>query len=88
MNRYKGGARVTSDKINFVRANVVNYQCINPFTDMRALQEVKELLCKNGFYKNPPSMIMDTSIQNIIQEAKGEHPMRHTSTTARKLKSV
>lgn len=88
MRRYTGGCRVSADKIEFVRTNVPDYNKINPYLDRFAVQRIKELLCANGFYKNPPSMIMDTAIQNIICEAQDQKPFRHTSSSARKLKTI
>lgn len=66
---------ITQEKINFIKT-IKNFEKINAFLDLPKINEIKLMLIENGFYKNKPTEIKDSSIVNLIIKAQGKKPMR------------
>lgn len=60
------------EKVEYIRANVQNFQKINPFLDLSKISEIKERLVHAGFYKlNCLPTITDSCIINLLLKAQG-----------------
>jgi hypothetical protein len=71
-------------KIEFIQ-NLVGYEKINAYTDVRAIRQIKELMFNAGLYKSPLNAINESSITNLILKAQGKKAFanRKTKTSSR-----
>ncbi len=67
-------------KVEFIRNNIPNYQSIDPWNDRHNVTMIKVRLHEAGFYKHNPLQMLDQTVINLVEAAKGK-PVKKNYTS-------
>jgi hypothetical protein len=69
-------------KIDFIRAMFPDYLTINPYLDLRKMDEIRNSLLKSSFYtpRRGGVGVLEQTVINLVIEAQGKKLRRNTAS--------